>query len=267
MALIGIRNGSLRLDIEPALRAAAEIGYDGVEWCIGPADDELLATAAGQSQARAWSADAGCPICSLSVATYRGRELCAADQAERAANVAFVQRWLQTARDLGAAAILLPHFERDRDDKSLLPEEEAGYVEGLRACAPAAERLGIHLGLETSFNSRQLERILDAVNSPFIGAYQDLSNAVYYGHDTLEMLQRLQRHNAVIHIKDTGRSNLGEGDVDWAGVRRLLPTLDYGPGGQVGCGWFILETPAGDDALGNARLNLAFTRDLLRDLG
>ena len=266
MAKVGIRNGSLRMGMEEALRVAGEIGYDGVEWCVSAADGEFLASPNGVAEAREWAEASRCQICSLSVGTYRGHELSTGDPAERAQRVAFVEKWLGLAKEVGGVAILLPQFERDREDKSLLPDEEANYIEGLKACAPAAERLQIYIGLETSFNSRQLERIMDAVDSPWVGAYQDVSNALYYGHETVEMLERLKQHNAVIHIKDTGQNNLGEGQVDWDGVRRVLPTLDYGPHGKVGCGWFILETPAGDDAVANARFNLAFTRDLVKSL-
>src|SRR5205823_1511112 len=100
---------------------------------------------------------------------------------------------------------------------------------------------------------------------PRIGVYHDLSNALYYGHDTLDMLTRLARETAMIHVKD-GNHPLGEGPVDWDAVRRALPTLPYNTTPGVGAGWYVLETPGLDDPIGNAARNLAFTRELVKDL-
>ena len=69
----------------------------------------------------------------------------------------------------------------------------------------------------------------------------------------------------MIHVKDHDEP-LGEWRVDWDAVRAVLPTLPYNTQPGAGSGWYVLETPAGDDPVASAKRNLAFTQDLVRDL-
>ena len=92
------------------------------------------------------------------------------------AGVALLCDALRACANVGGAAVLVPHFDRQRLDVGTA--EEARFVDGLRACAPVAERTGVAIALETSFSALQLQRIVGAVGSPRVGVYQDLANAV-----------------------------------------------------------------------------------------
>jgi sugar phosphate isomerase/epimerase len=60
----------------------------------------------------------------------------------------------------------------------------------------------------------------------------------------------------MVHVKDTpgaGQAPLGAGVVDWAACRRALLDIAYD-------GWYVLETPPGDDPVDAAARYLDFTR-------
>ncbi len=54
-------------------------------------------------------------------------------------------------------------------------------------------------------------------------------------------------------FKDTQRSDLGEGYVDFPACRDAIAKIGYE-------GWLIFETPAGDDPIASGTKNLAFAK-------
>ncbi len=66
-----------------------------------------------------------------------------------------------------------------------------------------------------------------------------------------------------IHFKDVKMTappeynvRLGEGNVDFRAVAQSLKAIGYD-------GWIVLETPAGDEPLSNAKADLAFARSVV----
>jgi sugar phosphate isomerase/epimerase len=266
MKPIGIRPGSLKMEWKDAQRTAGELGFDGVEPTVGSREElDWLRSSEGRAEALAWNELFGCQVCSLSIGCYPQVNLANPDPSIRQQGITLLEDSLNAAKGVGAVAILVPHFERGRPDKCLLPEQVPPFIEALKPVAETADATGVYVGLETSFSVEQLQEIVHGVGSPQVGVYHDLSNALFYGHDTIDMLTRLAQETVMIHVKDHDE-NLGDWRVDWDAVRATLPTLPYNAKPGVGAGWYVLETPAGDDPLGNARRNLQFTRDLLRDL-
>ena len=83
--------------------------------------------------------------------------------------------------------------------------------------------------------------------------YQDIGNALHFGHDSVELLRALPEETLMIHIKDTDRALLGQGKVDFPGCRQAFRDIGYE-------GWLVFETAAGDDAVESAWKNLAFAK-------
>jgi sugar phosphate isomerase/epimerase len=249
----GIRNGSLKAGWEAALRLAGEIGFDGVELVARSEDDlgELL-TDTGRDRVLGWCREAGCAVSSLSVAAFRQVSFGSDDPSARERGVPFVEQCLRACRAVGGDAVLLPHFERETINPT--EEQERNFSEGLRRCAPIAERERVAIALETSFGVESLQRIMRAVDSPWVGVYQDVGNALYYGHESVDMLTRLAKETRMIHLKDTGQNFLGEGNVNWAGCRDAVRNMGYN-------GWLVFETPGGDDPRAAATRNLRFARE------
>ena len=256
---IGIRTGSLNQDLPEALETAGRLGYDGLE--VITRDEGRLRGwlredgPQGAAALRRQAQQAGCAISSFSLASYRRVNFAQEDESLRREGVRLVSDALRACRNLGGGAVLLPHFDRERLDVS--QAEEQRFVEGLRACAPVAEETGVAIALETSFSADQLLRITRAVGSPKVGVYQDLANAIIYQQDPASTLRRLGPAVVMIHVKDTaeggGQALLGEGRVDWPACLAAIREIGYD-------GWFVLETPAGGDPVGNAARHLEFTR-------
>ena len=154
---------------------------------------------------------------------------------------------------MGGAGVLLPFFDGQRIDIS---EREAELlVEDMKRCAPVAEELGMKIALETSFSPGLLQTICDGIGSEMVGVYQDMANAIQYGHDAVEMFVELADHTRLVHLKDTKRNDLGEGDVDFPAVKDAIVQIGYE-------GWLTFETPAGDDPMASGKKNLDFAKAL-----
>jgi sugar phosphate isomerase/epimerase len=258
---IGIRTASLGPlgdDLPGALAAAGRLGYDGLE-VVTRDPDQLRAWQeeegpGGARAARELAAGAGCAISSFSLAIFRAVNFAQEDESLRRQGIALLGDAVRACAGVGGVAVLVPYFDRQRLDIS--PAEEARFVDGLRACAPVAERTGVAIALETSFSARQLQRIVEAVDSPRVGVYQDLANAVIFGQDPAATLRTLGPAVVMVHVKDADGAGknapLGEGVVDWAACREAIREIGYQ-------GWFVLETPAGDAPLDSGARHHAFT--------
>ena len=167
--------------------------------------------------------------------------------------VSLVEKALRACKGMGGTGILLPFFDRERIDIS--GREAELLVEDMKRCAPVAEDLGMKVGLETSFSPQLLQTICDGIGSEMVGVYQDMANAIQYGHEAVEMFTELAEHTQLIHMKDTNRSDLGEGAVDFPAVKDAIVQMGYE-------GSLTFETPSGDDPIASAKKNLDFARAL-----
>ena len=249
-----IRNGSLERDWKEALEVAGRLGFDGVELTVKeePELDRLL-TDAGRDEVLGWTGASGAGASSLSISPYGPltKKDLRGDAETRTKAVDLVRRSLRACKRLGGAGVLLPYFERQEMD---ITEQEAGWLaEDMKQCAELAEELQVDVCLETSFSSAQLKRVCDAVGSEHVGAYQDIANALHFGHDPVEMPRALGERVKMVHVKDTKGAMLGEGEVDIPGCREALREIGYE-------GWLVFETSPGDDAVASAEKNLAFAK-------
>ena len=249
-----IRNGSLQRDWKEALEVAARLGFDGVELVVKEdAELDQLLTDAFRDEVLGWMRAAGAGASSLSISPFGPltKKDLRGDAKTRANAVDLVKKSLVACKRVGGAGILLPYFERECID---ITEQEAGWlVEDMKQCAAAAEEQQVVICLETSFSSAQLHRICDAVGSSHVGVYQDIANALHFGHDPVEMLRSLGACVKMVHVKDTKQAMLGEGEVDFSGCREALREIGYE-------GWLVFETAPGDDAVTSAKKNLEFAK-------
>ena len=251
----GIRNRSLNMAWEEALMAAGEIGYDGVELVV-PSEDDInrLLTPSGRDELLSWCEKANCAVSSLSVAPFRQYSF-ALTSVDMDKGVQFVKDCLRACAAINAAGVLFPHFDRENID--INEAGEAAFIEGFKKCASVAEELKVCASLETSFSVEQLQRIVDTVNSPYVGIYQDVANALHYGHEPVDMITRLGKRISMIHIKDKGGDLLGEGEVNWDKCVSAIKGIAYD-------GWLVLETTPTNHPRKAAAENLNFIRDAMQ---
>jgi len=122
----------------------------------------------------------------------------------------------------------------------------------IRKLLPLAEQLQVVIALEEVWNKFLLSPIefaiyIDQYQSPWVKAWFDVGNVVFYGYPQ-DWIRTLGARIVDVHLKDFKRQedcyhwvNLGEGDVDWAEVRKALAEIGYS-------GAAITELEGGDQA-------------------
>jgi len=134
---------------------------------------------------------------------------------------------------------------------------ETGYQDAwtrsqqqIRRLLPLAEKLKVVIGIEEVWNKfllspLEMARYVDDFKSPYVKAYVDVGNMVFYGYPQ-DWIRTLGKRIAKLHIKDfrfkdrrTDFVALREGDIDWKAVHKAL--LDVGYKGTA-----TLELGSGD---------------------
>ncbi|NOZ21617.1 MAG: sugar phosphate isomerase/epimerase [Planctomycetes bacterium] len=249
----GIRNNSLKMDWDESYAAAAEIGFDGVEICTTKEEHmPRVLEAERRQKSKDLAKAAGVETCAISYGYIRQTSFIDEDAATRQKGVENMNTMIDVAKDMGCFGILCPTFDREKID--IDEQETERFVECYKQCAPKAEQEQIYLAIETSFSVELLQKIVGAVGSPYVKVYQDVSNALFYGHDTVDVLKRLGSDICMIHIKDSEGKPLGEGDVDWDGTLQAIRDMGYDD-------WLVFETGPGDDPVAMAKRNLDWLKE------
>lgn len=250
----GIRHGMLREPLDTMFTVAKEIGFDGVEYCIGgDYRESLLWQEGGAERLRALADRDGMEISSLSPGIFSSLNPIVPDAAKRAEGREVLTHVIEVCPPLGTDIILVPMFPRDVDQWTDRTWEM--LVEGLKPLSEVAERHEVTLALETTFNAEQLLMVIDRIGSQYVKVYYDVGNCTNRGFDVPAELRQLGDQIGMIHAKDTDGKMLGEGRVDFKGVSDALRDIGYD-------GYIVLETPTGDDPKAANARNLAFIKKL-----
>lgn len=270
---IGIFVDNFHLEIREAIRLAAEIGAEGVQFA---AKDPLGPDTIRPQEFRRFVADLGLEITAIcgDVGGFKTPEMVGP-------HVEQTLRILDLARALGVR-IVTGHI-------GAIPPEPAHprYQMMLDACsrvAAHAAELGLCYAIETGPEpSGVLRSFLDDIHSPGIGVNLDPANFVMItGEDSAKAVRRLGHDIVHTHVKD-GRMNrfvgvdiaynmvpdpenrkagsrtqtpIGEGSVDWAAYLQALEDVRYR-------GFLTIEREGGDDRPAEIRRAYATLRQLL----
>lgn len=118
---------------------------------------------------------------------------------------------------------------------------------------PIARDLQIVIAVEEVWNKFLLSplefaRYVDEFESPWLKAYFDVGNVVFYGYPQ-DWIRTFGSRIVKLHLKDfhldrpNGRfewRNIGEGDIDWPQVRRALAEINF-------LGFATTEVEGGDE--------------------
>jgi len=256
------------LDLDGAIAATAELGFDAIELaCCKPHFDLETARTAAHGIARR-IADGGLEVSALSGFNSftdpdsLGEELAAA------------QTFIGLAPLFGTKTVKLtpgPPGSADAAEAHWRCLEEA-----LAALVPPAEKAGVRLAFET--HMRQLtdtlassRRLLEAAASAAVGLTVDYSNLVFAGEDVKQVVPALAGRTYNAHVKNgtidaAGRwrfDRLDRGWTDWPLVLRLLRGSGYN-------GFLTLECLSTEDRggpLAAAARDLAILRGWLDQMG
>jgi len=257
-----IRNSSIKMEMMESLAAAKKGGFEGVE--LGVTQEEHMAQLQDAAERRKLKEEAernGVAITSLSFGLLRRFKFTGDDRDLVRQGVEATGKVVDICKELGGVAILMPTFDWEKID--LDEGETERYITAIKECAPAAEAAEIYLALETSFSVELLQKIMREVASPWVKIYQDVANAIFYGHETVDMLRRLADDICLIHIKDMKDKKpcmLGEGDVNWPGTVEAIKAFGYD-------NWFVFETAAMGDPVKSQADNLRRFKQIMGEAG
>jgi len=221
-------------------------GFDAVEMQTVSRDDE--AREIHQAATRA-----GLRIHSVMNADHWRFPLSSVDRGAVDRSVAGMENSLRNAALWGADAVLLVPAVVDRTTSygDAWRRSQQAIRERL---LPMAGDLKVIIAVEEVWNKFLLSplefaRYIDELDSPWLKAYFDVGNVVFYGYPQ-DWIRTLGARIAKVHLKDfqldrpNGRfawKNLGEGDIDWPAVRQAFADVGYR-------GFFTTELSPGDAA-------------------
>lgn len=251
----GIRDTMLKATLEDTFKAASEIGFDGVEFCIGAEyRDNVLWQDGGIDKLKGLADAAKVEISSLSPGVFSRFHPALPEADLRKEGVEILTHVIECCQPLDTNQILVPMFPKDMYD---WPDTTWTQLsDGLKALSDVAGKRGVTLNLEATFDADQYVRIVDAVSSDHLKVYHDTGNTMMRDQDpALEIRKLGPSRVGMIHAKDTDRQALGDGRVDFDDVDAAIREIDYD-------GYIVLETPVGDDPAADNAKNLKFVRKL-----
>lgn len=220
---------------DQVLQLCKDAGYEAVELVFseGRNPDVNLSRAEIEAIGRKF-ADAGVAITSAGANYAEGGNLLSRDPDAREKGKRRLARALEINGILGTGATLLHPGQLTSEGTYQQAWDDLAAI--LREMAPLAEKHKVAICVENVWNKfllspREMREFIDAVGSPWVGAYLDTANMMAYGfpeHWIKELGSRVKR----VHFKDFKRREhkfveLMDGDTDWKAVVGLLRQIGY----------------------------------------
>lgn len=249
---VGIRDGMIPVPFEEKFKKAKEIGFDGIELCMGVNYREhTLWQENGIDTVNKLAEEADIEVSSLSPGGFTAYSFMHPTDSVRTEGIAKLQYLAETCPKLGSKVILVPFFGGGQIKDEHITASR--FLDGLKAAAETAENEDVYLAIESTLSADQHQQIIDQVGSKHVGVYYDMGNATGLGFDSPAEIRSLDKSIVQMHIKDTGGNHAGEGDVDFTAVFEAAHEIGYDS-------WFVLETPGKEDPIASAAKNMNFVR-------
>ena len=225
---------------------ARDAGFDAIEMQTVAREDEA-------AEVRDAAMRTGLRIHSVMNEDHWRFPLSSSDADVVSRSVAGTETSLRNAALWGADAVLL--VPAVVDQTTSYPDAWTRSQQIIRErLLPLARELKVIVAVEEVWNKFLLSplefaRYVDELDSPWLKAYFDVGNIVFYGYPQ-DWIRSLGTRIAKVHLKDfhldrpNGRfawTNIGDGDIDWRDVRRAFDDVGYR-------GYFTTEVAGGDAA-------------------
>jgi hexulose-6-phosphate isomerase len=234
------------LSILDRFTLARDVGFEAAE--VHTVTDSKEA-----EQMRDASEKAGLPIHSVMNSAHWQFPLSSADPEVVNKSVAGMETSLRNAALFKAGVVLL--VPAVVDAKTSYKDAWTRSQQVIRErILPLATELKVIVGIEEVWNKFLLSPLefaqyVDEFKSPWVKAYFDVGNIVFYAYPQ-DWIRTLGSRIVRVHLKDfkldrrEGRfewKNIGEGDIDWVEVRKALGEIGYD-------GYMTTEIQGGDRA-------------------
>ncbi len=234
-------NGSL-VDKFNAVKAA---GFDGIE---------IDAPGANVEEVKQAIAATGLPVDGSVCSSHWSIRHTSPDAEQRATALAHLKQALRDTHAVGGHTVLLVVGKgEDGPEDEIWPRS----IENIAQAIPLAAQLGVSIAIENVWNqflydheggadqtAEKFVRYVDEFNSPWIGMQFDIGNHWKYG-SAGDWIRQLGKRIVKLDVKGFSRKEnkftpIGDGDIDWADVRRALAEINYS-------GWAAAEVAGGDE--------------------
>jgi len=182
-----------------ALELAKQIGLDGVQVTFGaPGDQYDLRKEEVRREYLQAAEKHNVAIASLAMGVLNSVPYSSDPNAEQ-----WVRECVEVMPKLGQKVVLLAFF--GAGDIKGKPDLQDEVIRRLKRVAPAAEKAGVVLAVESWLDAADHLRILDAVGSPAVQVYFDVANMENQGYDVYREIRRLGRERICeVHCKENG---------------------------------------------------------------
>jgi L-ribulose-5-phosphate 3-epimerase len=234
-ASLSIRKGVL-LDMLPKHRSypdrfkmARDVGFEVVQASTTPDQREA-------EEIKKAAEGAGVKIDSVMNMDHWKYPLSSSDPAVVQKSLEGMKTSLRNAKFWGAEAVLL--VPAVVNPQTSYRDAWARSQEQIRRLLPLAEELRVEISIEEVWNKFLLSPLefaayVDEFKSSWVKAWFDVGNVILYGYPQ-DWIRTLGKRIDKLHLKDFKRTengyewvNLGEGDVDWAEVRKALAETGF----------------------------------------
>ena len=225
-------------------RAAKEAGFDGIE---------MNAPGANVEEVKKAIAETGLPVDGTVNSGHWNVRHTDPSAEVRARALKSLKQGLIDTNAMGGDTLLLV-VGRGSDG----PEEEIWErsIENISKAVPLAAELGVSIAIENVWNqfcydhdgdhhqtADKFVKYVDEFNSPYVGMQFDIGNHWKYG-SMGDWIRQLGKRIIKLDLKGFSRAKsrftkIGEGDLDWADVRKALLEINY-------AGWAAAEVGGGD---------------------
>jgi len=229
-------------------KLARDVGFDGVE--AQTIEDPKVA-----EEIKKASEDARIPIHSVMNMAHWKNPLSSDDPALVKKSLDGMKTSLHNAKLWGAETVLLVPGIVDANTR--YQDAWTRSQKNIRTLIPLAEELKVIIAIEEVWNKfllspLEMARYVDEFKSPWVKSYFDVGNVVIFGFPQ-DWIHTLGKRFVKVHLKDfkvmthgfspfqTEFVNLGDGDIDWAAVRKAFSDVGY-------TGWATTEIDPGDEA-------------------
>jgi L-ribulose-5-phosphate 3-epimerase len=242
-----------------AFPLAKEVGADGVEVDMGSLGQrETFENALADPGVRKQFSDAArqndLEICSLAMSAFYAQSF-----AERPTVPLMIGDCIETMKAFGVKVAFLPLGVRG--DLVKYPQLRSAIVERLKSIAPAAEKAGVVIGLETALDAVGEIKLLDEIASPAIRIYFNFENPLQGKRDLHSELRTLGKDRICqIHCTDQDGMLLQNNPrLDMPKVKRTLDEMNWS-------GWLVIERSRDARESRNVRHNFGANAKYLKSV-
>lgn len=243
-----LKNGMVRVpgDLTKKFEAAKEAGFDGIE--LGFPDKNLKVEAVLKA-----IKESKLPVDGTVCSTHWGVRHTDPNPAVRAKALKDLKSTIEFTHGVGGnTALLVVGHGKDGKEEDIWKLA----IENISKALPLCARLGVYIAIENVWNqfhydhggdenqsAEKFVKFVDELNSPWVGMQFDIGNHWKYGN-VADWIRQLGKRVVKLDLKGFSRKSgrftkIGEGDIDWADVRKALSEINY-------YGWAAAEVGGGD---------------------